>query len=73
MNMLTRRHLPPTSTIVINLAEEIIGGERVRKNWTSNFVRRYRDRLESAYLRNIDNMRIKAEYEPIIKQFFDLV
>ena len=70
--MLTKRHLPPTSTIVRNLGEEIIGWE-VGKNWTSQFIRRHKDKLESLYLRNIDNMRTKAEYGPVFKQYFDLV
>jgi len=71
--MLTARSIPPTSQIVKNLAEEIIGGKPVGKNWTSDFVKRYNGRLDSLYLRNIDNIRIQAEYLPIIKQFFDLV
>ena len=53
INMLTKRHLPPTSAIVRNLAEEIIGQE-VGKNWTSQFIRRHKDKLESLYLCNID-------------------
>ena len=44
--------LPPTSRIVRNFAEETIG-ESVGKNWTSDFVRRYKDRFKSLYLRNI--------------------
>jgi len=72
INMLTNRGLPPTSSIVRNLAEEII--ERpVGKNWTGQFVQRHKDRLESQYLHNIDNMRTKAEYALIIQLFFDLV
>ena len=72
INMLTKRHLPPTSTIVQNLAEEIIG-RAVEKKWTSQFICRHKDKLESLYLRNIDNMRTKAEYGPVFKQYFDLV
>jgi hypothetical protein len=70
--MLTKRHLPPTSIIVQNLAEEIIG-RAVRKKWTSQFICRHKDKLESLYLHNIDNMRTKAEYGPVFKQYFDLV
>jgi hypothetical protein len=72
INMLTARGLPPTSSIVRNLAEEMIE-RQVGKNWTSQFVHRHRDRLESLYLRNIDNMRTKAEYAPMIELFFNLV
>lgn len=72
INMLTNRGLPPTSTIVRNLAEEIIH-RLVGKNWTSQFIKRHKDRLESVYLRNIDNMRVRAEYAPMFKHFFELV
>src|SRR5450756_2686339 len=54
INKLTARGLPPTSHIVRNLAEEMIGRD-VNKNWTSNFVQRHSSRLKSLYLRNIDN------------------
>src|ERR1700722_13926692 len=72
INKLTDRGIPPTSQIVKNLAEELIG-DIVGKNWTSDFVRRHQDRLKSLYLRNIDNLRMKAEYAPLFKQFYNLV
>jgi flagellar motor protein MotB len=72
INMLTNRGLPPTSSIVRNLAEEMIK-RCVGKNWTSGFIKRHQDRLESLYLRNIDNMRTQAKYAPMIELFFDLV
>ena len=72
INSLTNRGLPPTSRIVRNLAEEIIGGP-VGKNWTGDFVKRYKNRLTSIHLRNIDSQRIKSEYAPSFKQFYDLV
>jgi len=37
INMLTNRGLPPTSSIVRNLAEEMIN-RPVGKNWTSQFI-----------------------------------
>ena len=58
--------------MVRNLAEEMIGSS-VGKNWTGDFVKRYKNRLTSLYLRNIDSQRIKAEYAPSFKQFYDLV
>jgi hypothetical protein len=64
--------MPPTSAIVKNLAEEIRGCA-VGKNWVSQFVKRHQDVLKSLYLRNIDNLRVGAEYAPMIKLFFDLV
>ena len=72
INRLTDRGLPPTPRIVRNLAEEIIGGS-VSKNWTSNFVKRHKDEIKSLHLCSIDIKRNKAEYAPVIKQFYDLV
>ena len=72
INKLTIRFMPPTSQIVRNMAEEIIGRE-VSKNWTSNFVRRYESRLLSKYLRNIDNLRAHSEYAPMFAHFYELV
>ena len=72
INRLTDRGLPPTSQIVRNLAEEMIGGP-VGKNWTGSFVKRHKDRLLSLHLRNIDSQRVTAEYAPSFKLFFDLV
>jgi hypothetical protein len=72
INMLTNRGLPPTSSIVRNLAEEMIH-RPVGINWTGNFVQRHCTMLQSLYLGNIDNMHTQAEYAPIIKHFFDLV
>ena len=37
------------------------------------FIHRHKDKLERLYLHNIDNMRTKAEYGPVFKQYFDLV
>ena len=64
--------MPPTSGMVRNLAEEVIG-RPVGKNWTGDFVKRYKSRLTGVYLRNIDSQRIKSEYAPLFKQFYDLV
>jgi hypothetical protein len=72
INKLSIRNMPPTSQIVKNLAEEICG-RKFYKNWTANFVNRYKNHLKSAYLRNIDNNRTKAMYEPNIRFFFELV
>src|SRR5437016_1086408 len=53
INKLSIRGIPPTASIVRNLAEEMIGC-RVGKNWTGVFVKRYQKRLKSLYLRTID-------------------
>ena len=72
INRLTNRGLPPTNSIVRNLAEEIIG-RRVGKNWSGQFVRRHAEHLTSRYLKNIKRKRQNAEYAPLFQQFYDLV
>jgi ribosomal protein S24E len=72
INRLTGRGIPPTSQMVKNFAEEMIG-YTVGKNWVSQFCRRYQSELKSLYLYNIENQYIKGEYGPIYKLFFDLV
>jgi hypothetical protein len=72
INNLTDRGIPPTSRIARNLAEEITG-KAVGKNWHANFIRRQKKRLKSLYMRNIDNMRKKAEYEPSFRLFYEQV
>jgi hypothetical protein len=72
INKLTDRGMPPTSSIVRNLAEEIRGA-KVGKNWTGQFIQRHKNRLRSLYLRNIDNLRVTAEYAPMFTLFFALV
>ena len=72
INTLTDRGLTPTSRMVRNLVKKTIR-ESVGKNWTGDFVRRYKDRFKSLYLRNINSQRIKSEYIPLFKLFYDLV
>lgn len=72
INSLTNRGLPPTSHMVRNLAQEMIQ-RPVGKNWTGEFVKRHQNRLTSLYLKNLDSQRVKAEYAPMFKQFYDLV
>ena len=64
--------MPPTSQIVKNLAEEI-RGEEVGKNWVAGFCRRHKLRLKSAYLRNLDNLRVSVERVPLFVLFFIIV
>jgi hypothetical protein len=72
INRLTERGIPPTSQMVKNFAEEMIGRD-IGKNWVSQFCRQHQSELKSLYLRNIENQRIKGEYSPTYKLFFDLV
>ena len=72
INKLTDRGIPLTSRILRNMAEEIIG-ESVGMNRLGRFVRRHQGGLKSLYLRNIHNVRKKAEYKPSFKMFYELV
>jgi hypothetical protein len=64
--------MPPTSQMVKNFAEEIIGCA-VGKNWARDFFKRHQSVLKSLYLHNIDNQHIKGEYAPAYRLFFTLV
>jgi hypothetical protein len=72
INKYTDKHIPPTSQMVRNFAEEMIG-RPVGKNWTAGFIRRHDGRLKSLYLKNLEHNRAKAEYGPIFQHFYDLV
>jgi hypothetical protein len=72
INRFTDQGIPPTSKMVKNFAEKIIG-RKVEKNWVSNFVKRHSSELKSLYLRNIENLRVKGKFGPIYKLFFNLV
>jgi hypothetical protein len=72
INRLTERGIPLTSQIVRNFAKEMIR-RAVGKNWTAEFCQQYQSELKSVYLRNIENLRVKGEYGPTYKLFFDLV
>jgi hypothetical protein len=69
INYLTDKALPPTPAMVTNMAEEICG-DKVHKNWASDFIRRHQNVLKSRYLRCIAVDRIKAEYLPNFLLFF---
>ncbi len=55
--MLIDQCLLPTSSIVRNLAEKLIGGVL----GTGDFALRREDSLKSLYVRNIDSNRTKAK------------
>ena len=64
--------MPPTSRIVKDLAEGIIG-RSVGKNWTAQFVKRHKTRLKSRYIRCINNLRVKADNAGHFEHSHDLV
>ena len=72
INKLTDRVIPPTTSMVRSLAEEVRGCA-VRKNWVSAFVRRHKDVLKSVYLRNLDDLRVTAEHALMFVLFFKTV
>ena len=72
INRLTDRGLPPTTKMMKNFAEEIVQGP-VGKNWVGALVKRYRTELKSIYFRNMNSDRMKSEYAPVFKHFYDLV
>ena len=49
INSLTDRHMPPTTQIIKNLAEEMLKGP-VGKNWTAGFIKRHSKRIYNVYL-----------------------
>ena len=69
---LVTRGTPPTRALARNFAEEI-HGSRLGKNWTTQFVQRHSIHLKTLYLRNIDNLRKKAEFAPYFQLFYKLV
>jgi Tc5 transposase DNA-binding domain len=72
IDSLTDRHIPSTSQIVKNLAEEIIQ-RPVDKNWVGEFVKRHSQRISSINLRPFDRNRVSAESVTAFKRFYILV
>jgi Tc5 transposase DNA-binding domain len=72
IDSLTDRHIPPTSQIIRNLAEEILKGP-VGTNWTGRFIKRHVERIDSYYLRPLDRPRASAESIPLFEHFYALI
>ena len=62
--------VPPTPAIVANVASQM-AGRAVGKNYVSRFVDRYRDKLDSRYLDNLDLARHKSESRPSFERYFE--
>jgi hypothetical protein len=60
INKLNDRGLPPTPQMLENFVVEIVG-HPIRKNWTTEFIRRHSERIKSQYLKGIDRARQIAE------------
>ena len=72
INKMTDKHIPPTTQIVKNLAEELLGKE-VGKNWPALFVKRHKDRISSVYLCSLDKVRAASERPVMFEHFYQLV
>jgi Tc5 transposase DNA-binding domain len=72
IDKLTAKFIPPTTQIIRNLAEELIGGS-VGKNWAAGFVERHKNRICSKYLRPLDRARVYAEKASVFEHFYELV
>ena len=64
--------LPPTARIVSNIASEMAGSQ-VGVNWTSRFVDRHKDVLDSRFLNTLDLARHKSESRASFEAYFDVV
>ena len=72
INALTDRHMPLTTQIIKNLAEEMLKGP-VGKNWTAGFIRRHSKRICSIYLQPLERVRASAESVTVFQHFYALV
>lgn len=70
INRLCERGFPPTPCMVANIAGQI-AKKQPGKNWTSRFVKRWSEKLDSRYLKTLDVSRHKAECEDSFKMYFD--
>ena len=66
------RHIPVTSQIIRNLAEEIIQ-RPVGKNWISKFIKRHSKRICNIYLRPLDYVCVSVESITMFERFYVLV
>jgi hypothetical protein len=69
---LTNRGIPPTPLILENLVVEFVK-QPVGKNWVYRFCQRHGDRVDSKYLRNIDQTRQIADNSPHFGHFYETV
>jgi Tc5 transposase DNA-binding domain len=72
INNLTDRHIPLTTQIIKNLAEEMLKGP-VRKNWIAEFIKRHSKRIYSFYLQSLNHARASAESITVFQHFYALV
>jgi Tc5 transposase DNA-binding domain len=72
IDRMTNKHIPPTTQIIRNLVEELLG-EAVGKNWAAGFIQRHKDYICSVYLRPLDKARVASENAAMFTHFYTLV
>lgn len=70
INRLCERGFPPTPCMVANIAGQI-AKKQPGKDWTSRFVKRWSNKVDSRYLNTLDFSRHKAESKGSFKLYFD--
>ena len=72
IDRMTDKYIPPTTQIIRNLAEELLG-EAVGKKWAAGFVQRHKDRIFSVYLRPLDKARVASEKAAMFTHCYTLL
>nr|POE44882.1 hypothetical protein CFP56_78934 [Quercus suber] len=72
INKLSEQGLPPTPSMVNHFAADIVG-KLPGKNWSSRFLKRWQNQLESRYLKPLDAVRKKVDSMAEYKAYFDLI
>lgn len=72
INKLSETGLPPTPAMVCNFVFDIIK-KRPGKGWSQRFCKRWKDTLDSRYLKAIDASRQKADFYWSYKLYFTLI
>lgn len=69
---LTSRGMPPTSQMLRNLVEELVG-HTIGKHWTGRFIKRYETHLIGTYLKGIEHVRKVSDNLAYYSQYFTIV
>jgi hypothetical protein len=72
INKLSLRGIPPVTQMVRNFVYDI-AKVCVGKNWTQDFIRHHKDKLDSGFLRMMDLSRKKADNVHTYRLYFEQV
>ena len=72
INRLTANGLLPTNVMITKFAANI-ARKQPGKNWISRFIARHKNILKSAYLKDLDLSRKRADNEYLMRYYFDFV